>query len=217
MAKQPQRYPLAWPAHRPRRRADQRIRGQFSETVNKETGKKSRTITMSTAADRLEAEIERMGGVYPILSSNVELRMDGRPRADRAAPADPGVCVYFAIKSTPYAMACDTYTEVAQNIAALANHIEALRRIERYGVATAAEMLHDFQALPAPDHKLPQRKPWRFLLGLSDSWPPDGLHMDTVRDTITRHYRAEAIKSQHDQGALADLNIARDAALQEFK
>jgi hypothetical protein len=177
---------------------------------------KPRLITMATASERLEDQVERLGGRYPILSTNVELRMDGRPRADRSPPADPGAAVYFELKGKPYALACDTYTEVAQNIAALANHIDALRRQERYGVASAAESLQAFQALPAPDHMLPERKPWRLLLGLAESWPPDGTHLDVVRDTITRHYRAEAIKAQNDQSALSDLNIARDAALKEF-
>lgn len=201
MAKQPQRYPLAWPAHRPRRDWRTRKRGQFSETVSKEDGKGQRLITMATAADRLEAEVERQGGVNPILSSNVELRMDGRPRADRAPPSDPGVCVYFSIKGVPFAMACDTYTEVAQNIAALGNHIEALRRIERYGVATAAEMLHDFLAIPAPRPILLGGKPWHEILGV---------HETATREQIDAAYRARAKEIGQNEAKLAELNQARD-------
>jgi len=94
-------YPLAWPAHRPRRHAHSRVRGDFSEKVDGKT----RSVSLTTAFDRLEAEVQRLGGVYPLLSSNVELRMDGRPRRDRSPPLDPGVCVYFSIKGTPYALA----------------------------------------------------------------------------------------------------------------
>lgn len=215
MSNAPNRFPLAWPAHRPRRAAKNRIRGDFSETLGDGTGK-TKPISLQTASERLELQVERLGGRYPILSTNVELRMDGRPRADRSPPADPGACVYFDLKGTPYALACDTYTDVAQNIAALANHIDALRRQERYGVASAAESLHAFQALPAPDHVLPSRRPWRQALGFPESWPPNGMLIDSVRDTITRHYRAEAIKAQGNEAALADINIARDAALKEF-
>jgi hypothetical protein len=39
---------------------------------------------------------------------------------------------------------------VAQNIAAIADHIDAMRRMERYGVATMTQMFTGFLALPAP-------------------------------------------------------------------
>ena len=145
-------YPLAWPAHRPRRKASERVRGDFSETVAGSA--KSRPVSVSTAYDRLERQVELLGGVYFLLSTNLELRKDGVPRRDRGSPADPGACVYFQLKGSPYALACDTYTDVGQNIAALANHIDALRRQERYGVATAAESLRAWgwpQELPASD------------------------------------------------------------------
>jgi hypothetical protein len=103
---QPQRFPLAWPHHRPRTKAADRRRGEFVAN--------HKAITLSAAADKLEDQIERLGGHSALLSSNVETRMDGRPRADRAPPADPGVCVYFVLKGKPLAMACDTFTKVEQ-------------------------------------------------------------------------------------------------------
>lgn len=202
----PTRWPLAWPVGRPRTRS--RRNGIF-----KSYGK---PVGMNVAIGRLTDEVDRLGGKLPILSTAYEVRMDGSLILNRGRPSDPGAAVYFQLKGKPMVMACDAFTETEQNVAALAGHIEAVRRQERYGVATAAESLQAFQALPAPDHMLPGRKPWRFMLGLSESWPPAGTHLDVVRDTINRHYRAEAIKAQRDQAALADLNIARDAALKEF-
>lgn len=208
----PTRFPLAWPMGRPRKKT--RVRGQFSEGFEKSGGTKgNRSVTLSTAAERLEDQVQRLGGILPILSTNVELRMDGRPRADRAMPADPGVCVYFQLQGKPYAMACDTYTEVAQNVAALAAHIEAMRRQERYGVATAAETLQAFQALPSPDHALPGRPPWRQTLGFPDGWPAG--YSDEPAHDVQRRWRAKCIEAK-GEAALADLNIARDAALKEL-
>lgn len=210
--KQPARYPLAWPAKRPRRKAAARVRGEFSEAA--ETKGKTKAITLSTACDRLEDQIDRLGGTYPVLSSNVELRMDGRPRADRAPPVDPGICVYFQLKGVPYVLACDTFTDVAQNIAAVANHIDTLRRQERYGVASATEALQAFQALPAPDGpalvpKGPSahgKRPWRAVLGSQD-----------CVENVEAVYRALAKRSGGDSDTLLELNTARDAAIAELK
>lgn len=211
MTEQP-RFPLAWPAHRPRRLAKDRLRGDFSETVKGET--KARRITLATASERLEEQVQRLGGILPILSTNVALRMDGRPRADQSPPADPGACVYFQLKGKPYALACDTYTEVAQNIAALANHIDTLRRQERYGVASAAESLQAFTALPAPDHVLSSRAPWRTTLGFPDNWPA-GYSKEPIPD-VQRRWKARQIEAR-TEAERSDLNIARDAALKELK
>lgn len=210
MSDAPSRYPLAWPVGRPRTK--NRTRGKFSETVE---GSKTKPVTMTTACERVETEVDRLGGIYPILSTNLELRMDGRPRLDRGPPADPGVCLYFRVKDRPYAMACDTYTEVSQNIAAIAAHIEASRRQARYGVATAAETLEAFAALPAPDHVLPGQRPWRHVLGFDDTFP-FGMGPIEARERVNKRYRAKAIENT-GEAELADLNVARDAALKELQ
>ncbi len=196
MTETPQRFPLAWPAHRARRKAAARVRGIFAAN--------GRRITLEAAASRLEEEIERLGGRYPILSTNVELRMDGRPRADRSPPYDPAAAAYFQFKGEPYTLACDTYTEVAQNIAALANHIEATRRIERYGVATAAETLMAFHALPPPVQAAP-KTPWPEVFGVMPEV--------ATEEAISALYRVLAKRRAHDEAALAELNVARDEAL----
>jgi hypothetical protein len=211
MSDTPTRYPLAWPIGRPR--AKSRKPGRFGAAGDR--GYKVE-ISIARAMDRLEEEVQRLGGVNTLLSSNLDTRLDGRPRSGQSEPSDPGVCLYFTMKGKPMALACDAYTKVAQNIAALAAHLEATRAIERHGVATAAETLQAFQALPAPDHVLPARKPWRQVLGFADSWPHNGTPLDQARDTVSRHYRAEAIKAAGDEAALSDLNVARDAALKEL-
>lgn len=200
MTDTPTRFPLAWPTGRQRKK--HRIRGQFSQA--KDGGSGQRPISIATATERLEDQLQRLGGTLPILSSNLELRLDGRPRADRGAPADPGVCLYFQMKGQPYAMACDTFNEVAQNIAAIANHIEATRRIERYGVATAAETLQAFSALPPP-MVTPPPVDWRKVFGLAPGAVMTG-------EEISALYRIKAKARAHDEAALQELNVARDLA-----
>lgn len=193
----PQRYPLAWPAHRPRRRSQDRIKGDFQAN--------GKPITLAAAADRLDDQIERLGGKYPVLSSNVELRLDGRPRADRSPPQDPGACVYFELKGRPMAMACDAYTTVQMNIAAIANHIDAVRRQARYGVASAEESLQAFEALPAPGGRH-----WTTVLGIARDADPETIKAAHRRLLIDRHPDRGGSDSD-----MAEINAARDRALKE--
>ncbi|WP_313044881.1 hypothetical protein, partial [Brevundimonas sp.] len=89
----PQRSPLSWPAHRPRTPAHRRQNGKFKQGGG--------AITVAGAMDRVEAEIQRLGGINALLSSNLDLRIDGRPRSGGSRPADPGVCLYFTLKAEP--------------------------------------------------------------------------------------------------------------------
>jgi hypothetical protein len=171
---------------------------------------------MAGAMDRLDGEVDRIGAAYPLLSTNVELRLDGRPRGGQSSPTDPGVCLYFSLKGQPIALACDTYDKVEQNIAALAAHLESLRAIERHGVATAAESLQAFAALPAPGS--PQGRGWREVLAVSPDF--DRRPRSDQLDEIQRLYRQMAEARHPDRGgsteAMAELNGARVAALREL-
>lgn len=195
----PQAFPLAWPTGRPRTPGNQRKEGKFSAKAHNGRWVETRRLTINEAMVRLTDEVERLGGRYPLLSSNLEVRLDGRPRSGQGEPADPGVCVYFQLSGKPYALACDTYSRAAQNIAALAAHIEATRAITRHGVASAAETLQAFQALPAPTT-------WRDVLG-----------GPTTRAEATAAYRRLAADAHPDRGGsddrMAELNAARDAAM----
>lgn len=190
MSDTPTAFPLAWPFGKPRTPATVRQKGSFSGT---------RAEIMS----RLTRQVEMLGGRYIVVSSDLPLRQDGRPHQGRADPDDPGVCVYFDIGGKSYAMACDRYDALWQNIAAVANHIDATRRIERYGVATAAETLMAFVALPVP------KRPHEIL----------GINPGATRDDVQRAWRARIAAAHPDQGgtqaAAAEINAARDAMLRE--
>ncbi len=200
----PQRYPLAWPPGRPRKSSSQRKTGRFK--------RHDRWITIPAALDRLETELKRIGAVYPLLSTNVELTMRGEPKAGQS-PADPGAVAYFTLRGEQFALACDTYHHVEDNIAALAAHLEATRAIERHGVASAAESLQAFAMLPPP---APKATPWWVILELpEDILKP--LKPEVARTVVDGAYRALAAKAHPDAGgsseAMAELNRAREEAL----
>lgn len=191
-----QRYPLAWPPGKARTNSWHRKSGTFKAD--------GRYITSDAALARIDYELERIGGKNPLVSSHVELRLDGRPRMDRAAPSDPGVCLYFDLKGQPYALACDAYTSVPQNLAAIAAHLEATRAIARHGVATAAEMFTAFVALPQP-------KRWWEVLGVSSN--------AGIGDVETAWRRLAALHHPDRGGShasIAEINAARDEARRSF-
>lgn len=198
-------YPLQWPAGRPRRTPGARKNGSFSRKEDNGTYLEAKKLTIAAALERLQNELDRLGGRHPVVSTNVETRVDGMPRSDRAAPADPGVAVYFQLAGKPHCLPCDTYTTVAANIAAIAAHIAASRAMTRHGVATVAEMFSGFAALHAPG-----KTPWHSVLGVRP---------EATREEIVAAHRRLATERHPDRGGshemMADLNRARDEALKE--
>lgn len=193
-------YPLQWPAAKVRAAA--RKRATFGTKNSRGWGKDA--LTVAGALSRLQSELDALGARTYVLSSNVELRLDGLPRSGQAEPRDPGVALYFQLKGKPHCLPCDTFDRVADNIAAIAKHIEATRAIERYGVATMSEMFAGFVALPAPG----AARPWWEVLGV-------GRH--ATADEINASYRDKAKRAHSDTGgsaaAMSALNVARDEGL----
>lgn len=153
----------------------------------------------------LAMEIERLGGKYPVLSTNYEVRLDGSLKRDRE-PSDPGVAVYFEMKGRQKVFACDTYRAAKGNIRAIGLTMEALRSIERYGASDMLERaLSAFDMLPAPPD------PYDILM----------LPRDASREEIEGAFRRLALKHHPDHGGttdkMAELNRARNLALQALK
>lgn len=203
-----QSYPLQWPQGRPRKAPGARKNATFG-TVAKDpqySWKTRKSLSVADARSRLQSEIEMLRTRSVVLSTNVELRLDGQPRSGQPEPTDPGAALYFDLGGKPHALACDTYTRVADNIAALAAHIEATRKIERLGVATAAEMFAGFQALPAPGST-----PWWSVLQVEASATPEQIEAAFKRLARERH--PDRPGGSHDM--MADLNRAREQGMKE--
>ena len=199
------RFPLEWPIGWKRTPAALRVPSTFG---TKQPGDYKRPLNVEQATQRLEIELERLGAKDPTLSTNVSLNLRGIPRGDER-PSDPGVAIYFSFRGKATVLACDHYTSVAGNIAAIAAHIEALRRIERYGVGTIEQALAGYKALPADT-----AADWRKVFGFGADTRP------TV-DQIDAAYKKLAHAKHPDKGGtdleMAHLNRARDYALMELQ
>lgn len=201
-------YPLQWPPGWKRTEAYARGHAKFSGTTRKYTDggsyNQKRDLTIAEGIARVRSELQRMGmREYDIvISTNLPLRLDGMPRGDASNPADPGVAVYWRKSKTTRCMAIDQYHRVADNLAAIAATLEAMRAIERHGGAAILDRAFTgFTALPAPEQ-------WFQVLEVPAS---------ASAGEIDAAYRRKAMAAHPDRGGtheqMARLNQARDDGL----
>jgi hypothetical protein len=185
-------YPLAWPIGRPR--SKDREQAAFSH--------RGQLVDISEGVRRLLRELERFGATNVVISSNVKPTLSGRPSRETPEGNDPGVAVYFRLERAPHAMACDKWNRVADNLAAIAAHIEAARGQLRWGCASAAQAFAGFRELPA----VGERKPWWVVLGFAQ--PPNSfLLLARKRDELARLHHPDLGGNPHQ---MAEINAAYD-------
>jgi len=118
------------------------------------TGRHTRSAfdsTWSSTEQLLEREVRAIGGRDVVLEMDLaesQIRNDGRPYA-RAITASPAVRLAFESKHGPLIYATDRFWEWQDNVRAIALSLEALRRVDRYGVTGHGEQYTGFKALPA--------------------------------------------------------------------
>lgn len=210
------RYPLEWPAGWPRTDPAGRMPAKFGVMKQSEHGWSSRgAISVHAAIRRLQDQLDRLRASDPTLSTNLPLRLDGQPLSNVREPDDPGVALYFTRKGKPIAMACDRWTRTADNIAAIAAHIDALRRIERYGVGSLDRAFHGYRALAAPGAA--SARPWREVLMIADDgqWIESLPAGELIR--AEQAYRRLAKRRHPDNGGTADAMAELNAAIAEAR
>ncbi len=77
-----------------------------------------------------------------------DFRLDGYPRAN-ARQVHPGVILSFDSSVGHLSYPCDTFTTWQDNLRAVALALEALRKVDRYGVTKRGEQYRGFLALEA--------------------------------------------------------------------
>lgn len=204
----PEAHPLHWPTGWPRSTA--RSRARFGQKNEVSYGSRFGQVTVFAALRRLEDELLRLGVKIDgyLVSSNIITRRDGLPRSAQREPDDPGVAVYFKLKGKDKVLACDRWDRVADNIVAIAKHIDAIRGMERWGVGTVEQAFAGYEALPPP-----VQRHWREVFGV----PKDA---DVGAADIEARYRAMARECHPDRGGsherMVELNAARQAALDDI-
>lgn len=175
----------------------------------------SRGVTIADSVERLRGELIKLGVTHDdtVISTNLALRLDGLPRSNQNAPDDPGAAVYWRDAGQTRCMAIDNYTEVEQNLAALAATIEAMRAIERHGGAQILDRAFTgFTALPAPGQTV--ARSWREVLEVSP--------VESDPEVIKRAYRLKSAACHPDRPGgshdkMSEVNWAWNQAQEAIK
>jgi hypothetical protein len=107
----------------------------------------------------LDRELDKLGArdaVIELAVTEGELRIDGFPYAD-ARPSHPGVIVSFDSKHGPLRYGTDAFSHWQENVRAIALGLEALRKVDRYGIGKRGEQYVGWRQLSAGDSDLEQR------------------------------------------------------------
>jgi hypothetical protein len=173
-------YPLAWPQGHKRTR----FPGSSRFKVR----------TEYQALQALYEELERIGAIAIVVTTNLRARNDGGFYARQRKPDDRGVAVYFHRDGKEIALPCDTYDQVADNLYAIARTIAAMRQVERDGIpGFITRAFTGYTALPAPG--TPVLPIWAEALGFD--------HTPTLEELRIR-YRDLAREHHPDSGQAVD-------------
>lgn len=132
------------------------------------------TAPWASTLEVLEREVDALGkggwrGANAVIQLAVPegaIRQDGLLRAGRKAPEHPGVILTIDGPDGPLRFSCDRFRGGIRgetvdgwkaNARAIALGLEALRKVERYGLGTGTEQYRGFQALP-PGTPMPAAK-----------------------------------------------------------
>lgn len=150
-------YPLSWPVGLSRTASPTRSR-------------------FDTAEERVKRDLEQqlllMRATDIVVTTNSELRRDGRPYANQRI-VDVGVAVYFKRKGRDQVIACDRWNSIRDNLQAVAKTIEALRGVTRWGTGEMVDAAYaGFTAIPANvSAGIKPRRPWHEVLGVTPDAP----------------------------------------------
>jgi hypothetical protein len=154
-------YPLQWPARLARTKPADRKRSAFGGRTGRDG------LSPHATATEVIDELARLGSGAWVITSNLPSRGPaGVPYADAPKGEDPGIAVWFEYAGLERVLACDRWYRPEENLRAIAKSIEAMRGLERWGVADVmANVFTGFAAaLPAGQ---PEKRSWREVFGVA--------------------------------------------------
>jgi hypothetical protein len=106
----------------------------------------------SSTLELLDRELRHLGVrdefVLQIDCTEADLRLDGQLRAN-ARPASPAVAIAVETRDKGSLLfVCGRFSDWRDNVRAIALGLEALRKVDRYGITQSNEQYRGWQALP---------------------------------------------------------------------
>lgn len=216
------KYPLAWPTGWKRIEPRNRASANFSKKEWQQSAadpthqvQRGRSLTVYDATQRVLKALHAFGVMDgdAIISTNLVLRLDGLPKSGQPEPSDPGAAVYWERPGdkSMKCMAIDRYDRTADNIAAIAATLDAMRAIERHGGGLILDRAFmGFEALPAPGQTT--ARGWMAVLEVNG---------DATLEKVKENYRRLSSVRHPDKGgshdAMSELNWAWAQAQEALK
>jgi hypothetical protein len=107
------------------------------------------SATLGSTMEILNREIRALSGSNVLIQIAVpasKFRLDGMPYAD-AKPEHPGLILTLDSKHGALSYPCDTFSTWQDNLRAIALALEALRKVDRYGVTKGGQQYRGFLAI----------------------------------------------------------------------
>lgn len=123
-----------WPGELTQKRRRSNFKAGWSDTIEL-LGRELRAISAKNV-------------VLQVAMQEKDFRIDGYPRA-QAKAAHPGVILSLDSNVGPLSWPCDSFDSWQDNIRGIALSMEALRKVDRYGVTKRGEQYTGWQQLPA--------------------------------------------------------------------
>jgi hypothetical protein len=160
---------------------------------------------MGEAVQHLYDELDRLGATNIVVSSDMRVRLDGRPYADQKKLEEPGVAVYFTLNGRQQCIPCDKWDSVKDNVRAIGLTVEALRGLDRWGAKEMVDAAFSgFTALPAGGASASEN--W---------WDVLGVDPDATRDKVRSAYLKLAQEMHPDTGGSEAAMLRLNKAYQE--
>jgi hypothetical protein len=158
--------------------------------------------TYSKTLDLLERELRVLNAKEILVQAyfaREHIRNDGWPKSN-ARPVEPGVILTFESKGKTTSIPCDKFTDWESNLRAIALALEALRKVDRYGVTRNGEQYRGWQQLPPAEEPA---KPLSVREAATVIGIESGEQLEIILQYAQRYERAVpmAIKAAHpDKG-----------------
>lgn len=150
--------------------------------------------------DLLERELDHLSARDVILQADVderEIRNDGMLRSNACVRSD-GIVLTFQSSQGTLSFPCDKFDSWKDNVRAIALSLEALRKVDRYGVTKNAEQYRGWKALEDKSKAgsfSTQLEAWQFLNRHAETGKFENAVKD--RETLKKIHRS-AVTRYHD-------------------